>query len=199
MKILIATPVYNNQLDSRMVSSVLKVITECAKRNVSLDWDRPCSPILSYNRNVSAQRAIDEDFDWLLFWDADTTVDDPAFAFKAIELGYYLNAGVIGFPCRLKVPEKRWNFCIEGNKNYEDELPGNQFLVHVIGTGLMLINVKVLKVLPPPWFHIQDTYHDKPGFYPEDWTFCELAHKHEIKVIADPRFHVEHWGTYSYG
>ena len=203
MKLLISTPCYNNQLDSRMVASVVNVIKEFFLRKESLNWDRPSSPLIAYNRNVSAYTAIKEDYDWLLFWDADISVEEPDFIFKMIDTAYKENADIVGLPVRLKtLAEKKYNCAVRKEDkyiNYAGDFPKEPFSVDVIGTGIMLIRVEMLKKLTPPWFSFTETFHmGRVGFFPEDWFFCEQVKKIEGSIIADPRFTVAHYGTYPF-
>lgn len=199
MKLLIGTPVYNNQLDSRMVGDVIDVIGEFQERKESINWDRPSSCMLAYNRNLIAFTAIQEDYDWLLFWDADISVEDKTFPFLMIETAYKYNIPVVGVPIRLKHPtEKKWNYALKmGNLyiNHEGELPVEPQRINVIGTGLMLIKVSFLKEMPQPWFHFEDTFgKDRIGFFPEDWYFCEKVKN----IFLEPRIKAIHWGTFPY-
>lgn len=200
MKILVSTPTYGNILDSRMVSSFLKLLTECKEKNISLEWDRPNSPMLAYNRNASAHKAQVDQADWLLFWDSDTVIPDPGFLLGMIDTAYKNGADVVGLPCRLKVEDTVYNYAMKTAGKYINgkSLPKEPFFVDVIGTGVMLIRVAKLTELEHPYFTFIDTFSDKPGFFPEDWTFCEQVQKKHGLVFCDPRFEVIHYGSYGF-
>ena len=198
MKLLIATPCLNNSLDSRMVGSVLNVILEGVKRGDEVVWDRPSSAILSYNRNVSMDKAIKENFDWFLYWDADIEVSSVDFVYGMIDTSFKYQAAIVGLPVRLKGSDK-YNFAFKDEKYINGiTLPPEPALVDVIGTGVMLLDVSMVRDIPKPWFTFTDTYNDKPGFWPEDWNFCEKATQIGRKVYVDPRYETIHWGTYGY-
>lgn len=205
MKLLIGTPTYNHQLDSRMVTTVIDIIKEADKRNVALNWDRPCSCLLAYNRNLIVQRALDEEFDWLLFIDADTSADGGEFPFQMIETAFKYDTAIVGAPVMLKFPGKKaWNFCYkkpEGYKNWEGDLPKFPIEADVIGTGIMLIKVDFLKKMKPPWFRQTETYNEElkqPGFFPEDYNLCELAKEMGQKIIVDTNVKTSHHGDFTF-
>ena len=53
-----------------------------------------------------------------------------------------------------------------------------------IGTGVMLIETKVFKDLPKPWFMIR--YVEEVGeFVGEDWYLCELFERYGVPVYVD--------------
>ena len=53
-----------------------------------------------------------------------------------------------------------------------------------VGTGIMLIDLEVLKDIPKPWFGV--TYlPEKDEFVGEDWFFCEVLEKHGVKIYID--------------
>jgi hypothetical protein len=53
-----------------------------------------------------------------------------------------------------------------------------------IGTGVMLVDLGILKSIPKPWFMLK--YDDKlEEFTGEDWYFCELLEKHGHKLWID--------------
>lgn len=202
MRILISTPCYNQSLDSRMVGSLLDSLHAVAEKKDSVDWDRPSSPLLAYNRNVSAQKALKENFDWLLYWDADTTASPADFIYKLIDTGFRKDASIIGAPCRLKtLDEKKWNCAIKHEckfVNFTGELPSLPFEVDVIGTGLMLVKVSSLNGLAKPLFTITDTWdeqNDRVGFWPEDWGFCEKMKANGGIIIAEPSIQTTHYGA----
>lgn len=140
-----------------------------------------------------------EHYDWLLFWDGDISVEEPDFIEKMAELGHKTTANVIGLPCVLKGEPKTYNFANKKGDIYKNftELPKNPMAIDVIGTGMMLIWVNQFRKMMPPYFSFMDTYKDEPGFFPEDWRFCEHVAPY-TQILADPRFTVKHWGLIAY-
>lgn len=196
MKVLISTPAYQHQVNNEMVDSLLRTVQYMRDHNHAVNWHSPTSSVLTYNRNMSVDLAIKDHYDWLLFWDGDVSVKEPEFIEKMAELGHKTTADIIGLPVVLKGEPKTYNCAsmFDGSYINHQTVPANPWNVDVIGTGVMLIWVNLFKKMQLPAFHFVDTYaHGKSGFFPEDWTFCEDAMPY-TKVIADPRFTVEHWG-----
>ncbi len=68
-----------------------------------------------------------------------------------------------------------------------------------IGCGIMLIDLKVFRKLPKPWFmNRYDERHDQ--IVGEDWYFCELLEKVGTKIYIDHDLSKEigHIGPYTY-
>lgn len=165
--------------------------------NHAVNWHSPSSSMLAFNRNLSVERAIKEEYDWLLFWDADIAVDEPFFIEKMIDTAYKYGAPVVGLPVVLKGDPKTYNYTLDGTHN-ENETHDKSVVVRNIGTGVMLIRTDVFKILNPPYFSFTDTYTDQPGVWPEDWGFCDQIGKLDKKIIMDPRFTVHHYGLKDY-
>lgn len=195
MKILISTPAYKNNIHARMAHSLVRATVALRKANIAFNWDIPSSSILSYNRNKSAHHAIQDENDWLLFWDADIAVKDSDFIKEMIDEAHRHDAAVAGLPVCLKGTPKTYNFANKFTNGYEnsDKMPTLTNEVDAIGCGVMLINVPFLKKLSPPWFSFTDTFHEQPGFFPEDWGFCEKVKEAGGKVIVVP-FSTIHYG-----
>ena len=187
MKIFIATPCYNSQVHAEMVQSLLQI------QNVHFDWYTTSSSILSFNRNKSVKKFLESGYEWLMFWDADISIDSTYgfYIQDMINFAYKKECKIVGIPCRLKVKEEVYNCQIE--KENITELPIEPFKVRVIGTGIMLIHCSVFETLEAPWFQFVDT---KEGFYPEDWNFCEKCAT--ITPIYAYPLPVKHFGLTSY-
>lgn len=200
MKVLISTPSYQHQVNNEMVQSLLRTIQYMREHNHSVNWHSPTSSQLAFNRNIAVDIAIREHYDWLLFWDADISVKEPDFLEKMAELGHKTTADIIGLPVVLKGEPRTYNCARSspsgGYINY-DCLPAQAWQVDVIGTGVMLIWVNALKTVVPPYFTFTDTHNEVTGagVFPEDWGLCErMIAEHGTKIMADPQFHVYHWG-----
>lgn len=68
-----------------------------------------------------------------------------------------------------------------------------------VGTGVMLINMKVFDKVPSPWFDItwNETLKDYTG---EDWNFCAKVQNAGIPIHIDHMLsqHIGHIGSYTY-
>lgn len=68
-----------------------------------------------------------------------------------------------------------------------------------VGTGVMLINMKVFDKVPSPWFDI--TWNpDLQDYTGEDWNFCAKAQAAGIPIHVDHMLslHIGHIGSYTY-
>lgn len=200
-RILISTPVYNYQTHARMVGSLIGVLRNTPGHDIG--WNYTVSSALAWARNVSADMAIKDNFDWLFYWDADISIDQVNFLSEIIKLADEKQAVAVGIPYAMKgFPIE---YAVRGDKRYGAEgtpdtipLPSEPFEVQQVGTGTMLIRVEALKKITPPWFTFIDKYeNNEPSFWPEDYNFCDELKKHG-KIYADPRFKTMHWGQFAY-
>jgi hypothetical protein len=68
-----------------------------------------------------------------------------------------------------------------------------------IGCGVMMIDLRIMKDLPKPWFQVM--YDEATGTYRgEDWYFCEQLEKAGIPIFIDHDLskHIGHVGDYEY-
>lgn len=201
-KILIATPVYNYGTHARMVGSLIGCLKNTP--NHSIGWNYTVSSALAWARNISANMAIKDEYDWLFFWDADISIDQLDFLGKMIDFAEENQAVAVGIPYAMKgfpieyaVRSEGIRYGAEGTPDTQT-LPKEPFEASQLGTGTLLIRVEALKKLTPPWFTFIDKYENgEPTFWPEDYNFCDELRKHG-KVYADPRFRTMHWGQFAY-
>lgn len=68
-----------------------------------------------------------------------------------------------------------------------------------LGCGVLLINLKDLAKVPPPWFGMP-WLPELKAFLGEDVFFCRKAQKHGLKCYVDQDLskEVEHWGDIAY-
>lgn len=92
----------------------------------------------------------------------------------------------------------------EGHKRYgrpQYVIPDEQGLVETwrIGTGIMLIDLKVFEGLEKPWFNVtwQQEYQDFEG---EDWCFAKLMERKGVPIYWDNAlsWEIGHWGPVCY-
>ena len=201
MKLLISTPLYKHQMDSRQVGSVMEAMRTLTDWQVS--WDRPCDLSIAHNRNVSASFAVRGNFDFVLYWDSDIIVQPSGFI---LQMEAFMRkkgtAMVMGLPVRLKTKEINWNFILEGEKkNFQgDKLPYDPIPVCEIGAGVLLVDVDVFRKVGVPWF---STICRSNGFYDmqvehEDKNFCEKLSIAKIPLYLYPQVQTTHWGDYAY-
>ena len=156
------------------------------------------SSLLPKSRTDIVKKAIEEGADYLLFLDSDQTFPPDVF-------NQLLARGkeVIGCNIALKTLPSAPTV-----RSYKEGDPFGQFVysngktgverVWRMGFGVMLIDMKIFKEVPEPWFIVgwsQDT-----GAVGEDWYFCEQLEKAgiELWVDHDASLKVGHLGGYVY-
>lgn len=68
-----------------------------------------------------------------------------------------------------------------------------------VGSGIMLIDLSIMKAIPKPWFELR--YSDKhQQFVGEDWYFCKKVEDagNDIYIDHDLSRHVSHVGNFQY-
>lgn len=201
-KVLISTPVYNYGTHARMVGSLIGALRNNPGHSIA--WNYTVSSALAWARNISANMAIKDGFDWLFYWDADISIDQLDFLTNMIALAEEKKAVAVGIPYAMKgfpieyaVRGNETRYGAEGTPNTQT-LPTEPFQVNQMGTGTLLIRVDALKKLTPPWFTFIDKYEDgEPTFWPEDYNFCDELRKRG-EIWADPRYKTMHWGQFAY-
>lgn len=141
--------------------------------------------ILHRNREIIAQTAVDKGCTHLLFLDT-----DMSFEKDAVVRLLKRNKDVIG---------ANYNKRKLGEGGTAEGLQGNRGLVRCdsVATGFMLINLKVFKNLPHPWFFWES---DTQGnvVTGEDYWFCRLARANDYKIWCDLSIPLKHIGDYAY-
>jgi len=144
-------------------------------------------------RNTFVQTALDNDFDYLFFMDTDMTFPPGTLAMMIRHMadikedkppilgGVYCNRG----------SDFRWHVYewVEGTEGWKSmRFPLNNGLVKVdaIGTGCMLIDMNVFKVIEWPWFEYEYTmFEGKRERKSEDMVFCKKCMDAGIPMYAD--------------
>jgi len=146
---------------------------------------------LDQSREEIAKQAIDEDYDYLFFIDA-----DMIFRPDILEKLFYRHKGIIGAiysyrcgkehgPCIYEYDKKTGAF-----NNYQ-HWPVRKGVVKVggIGTGLLLMKISVLKKIPVPRFaYLECITPDAKGNrrrLGEDLSFCIRCRENKINIYAD--------------
>lgn len=146
-------------------------------------------------RNLGVERAIAAGADLLLFQDTDVfmpvtkpnQVRSPACSALEALLGTLnnnLDAAAVGAACCIR----------NGNRmNCEPARPGEVY-PGIVGTGLMLIDLRKIADIPRPWFRHYDTQDGLGVECGEDVYFCRLLQKHGHMVIVDYSIETGHAG-----
>jgi len=77
------------------------------------------------------------------------------------------------------------------------ELPKQLFQCYAVGTGCMLIDIKVFEKIEKPWFFFS-SFPDGSLDYGEDVWFCDQVQKAGLSVWCDPTIEIKHVGEYGF-
>ena len=202
-KVLIGTPSYDGKVDVWYANSLVNTI------RMSYEKDTVIVPIyMAYDslvqraRNDLVKLAIEEDFDDLIFIDADQEWD-PAWVFKLLDSDKDVVAGTVV----KKSDEVSFNVKAlkDGMKTEEDGL----IEVDCVGTGFMRISKSALKQV---WDvsteyknegktcrMVFDIKIENGDLVSEDNVFCRKWHNLGGKVYIDPNMTCNHIGVKKYG
>ena len=196
MRILIATPCYQQQINSMMVASLINCILFLEKQGHKVSWYTTSLPALAANRNLCVDVAVEGGFDYLFFWDSDVQIEESDFIPKMIQDMEEYKADVVVLPYRIKEMTVKYALGLDGGA--VTKLPPNPFEVTWGATGTMLIKVSLFKQLTHPYFTFIDRRENgKAAFWPEDFYFCDKARKF-TRIMADPSFSIYHYGQYGF-
>jgi GT2 family glycosyltransferase len=196
-KIYIAIPTYDKKVDIEIMQMFAQLLGRYPQHDFALDFIQ--SSLISYARNFLATRFMENDFEWLYFWDADLVIRNPKFIEYLLETAEKLDAKVVGGAYMLKSPYGKYaqgnrdKKSLHGIKNFIKGELKEPMLVDALCTGTMLIHRSVLEKMKEPYFTVTDI--DNGNFIPEDYNFCAHAKKLGFKVALDPRFNTYHFGT----
>jgi hypothetical protein len=164
-------------------------------------------PSISVARNALVEQAISINADYILFVDTDIVMESPTDPNSALNQLFqvinksvdtsspnYKDARIVSglyrakqktgysYAMWLKIQEKGFTPIVKWN--------GNWLNVDVVGMGFCLIDLKVFKAIPKPWFVWND-----PGGISEDFYFNLLAKQHgfDTRVFTDVK--LSHLGT----
>lgn len=134
-------------------------------------------------RNHALRMAIDSKMDLLLMQDADVFADN---GLAELVFSWRGNAkpAVLGAPVPLRGKDA---------VNCLPYLPGEVF-DGVVGAGLLLIDVKQLANIQPPWFTVRYTEDGTGIDCGEDIGFCRLVRDAGLRVLIDARIKTGHVG-----
>ena len=164
-------------------------------------------PSISVARNTLVEQALNINADYLLFLDSDIVMESPSDPNVALSQLYqimnkstnkddkdYKSGRMISGLYRAK---QKTGFSFAAWIKYQDKgftpltkWQGNLLNVDVVGMGFCLIDMKVFKEVPGPWF-----VWNLPNGISEDFYFCILAKKYgyDTKVFSDVK--LSHLGT----
>lgn len=144
--------------------------------------------ILHWNRESIVMGAIKDKCTHLLFIDTDMSFDgivlDRLLSHKKDIVGVHYNQKK--FPLRTTLIPKK-------------EINDSEVLIECdsVGTGLVLIDLKVFEKMSHPWF-FWEANEDGSVKTGEDYWFCRKARELGYSVWADLSLQVKHWHEFAY-
>jgi len=150
---------------------------------------------IAENRNYITANALKAGCDFIF-----TVDDDMIFPPDTLERLLVHKKDIVGVPYhpRLEVGKETYK---DLDKTHIITLKGEGkkelFECEAIGTGIMLINTKILYDIKQPFFAFES---HETGFtiQGEDWYFCKKAREAGYKVWCDPKIKVGHLGVKIY-
>jgi len=161
-------------------------------------------PVLDFNRNFVCKMALEHEATHVCFIDTDMT-----FPADTINRLLELKKPVVGVASRKKKLPLQYTVEVdeptgESRPIADDELPKELFnrigdYPILVGTGIMLIDLAINKIITKPWFKFETFWNDKDiGYTGEDIYFCRKVWKAGLEVWCDPTIPVKHIGPYEY-
>ena len=146
-------------------------------------------------RNTMACAALRQNFDYVFFMDTDQ-VFPPKALFNLLCHSLEIESEVpiiVGGVYTSRAGHHRWHLYKGkvGDKWQSVKFPINtgRYEVDVIGTGCMLIDTNVFKLIEFPWFHYKYLNFDEKELtydrMSEDFVFCEKVKEANIPIYAD--------------
>lgn len=146
---------------------------------------------ISENRNYIAAQAIKNECTHLLFID-----DDMVFPPDTLERLLADNKEIVGVVAHSRMESENTTVILEdGHILKNDAIPKELFKCQHIGTGVMLIDLRVFQKIQRPWF---DTKAHETGWtmMGEDAWFCKRARNAGYEIWCDPLLSIGHIGDY---
>lgn len=154
------------------------------------------SSLLPKSRQELLSDAIGAGCDYALFIDTDQTFPSNLLYGllrhnKAVVACNIVTKSIPASPTA-RGPNAKW---LGGDVIFTDPSSKGLQKVWRIGTGVMLVDLEILKKIPKPWFSVvwDERINDFNG---EDWFFCEVLEKHGIELFIDHDLskHIGHMG-----
>lgn len=156
--------------------------------------------ILSRSRQRLVEQAQSADVSHILFLDSDMIFPEWTLH-RMLDVEQMIVAANCATKQLPSTPTARYYdpMTVAGRQVYTMHLDKPVEEVWRVGTGVMLINMKVFDKVPSPWFDItwNETLKDYTG---EDWNFCAKVQNAGIPIHVDHVLsqHIGHIGSYTY-
>ena len=157
---------------------------------------------IAENRNYCVVQAQRNDSDYLLFVDDDMTFPDHTLIslleHKKEIVGVNSYSRCLPPSSTVGLMDEKGNYKHPDKyPDFEMKIPNELFKAYFVGTGIMLIDMKVFEKIEKPYFAFT-TYENGQVKNGEDGTFCDKARKAGTDVWCDPNIDIGHIGEYVY-
>lgn len=154
------------------------------------------------NRNYCVVQAKKNNSDYLLFVDDDMTFPDDTLdrliSHKKEIIGVASNSRILPLSTTVGLMDEEGNYMHpDKNPTWKMKLPEELFKAYFVGTGVMLIDMKVFEKLSKPYFTFTSN-EDGKVIKGEDGYFCEEAKKAGYEIWCDPTISIGHIGDFIY-
>lgn len=201
MKILIATPTYENIMPDTYAGVSRVVKKTFFETGCWPDWQFIRGYDVAAARNRIAQKAVDGGYDYVMMIDNDIIVPDDALVNmlshgEDVVLGYYVHRSYTGG--RIEAT----SVCKLGETSFTKQYTRQELQmlreagcfkeqIHGGGMGCALIRTNVFDRISWPWFRWY-IYEDRHGTLSEDLYFCVKCGNKNIPIYTDTRVHCKH-------
>jgi hypothetical protein len=158
--------------------------------NISFQTGMP----FDHARNTLCQRALADNYKWLMFIDDDVIMPPDTFARLSshkhdIVSGLYYRRSLPIAPVLLRDTSPMPTYIT-------DLIAPNVNEIDMCGTGCLLINTRVLRNVPRPWFEWKVDRDDLPPNErcSEDYSFCRKVRQYGFKIYVDTSVQCKHIG-----
>ena len=169
-------------------------------RSVSMRVSNIKGSILSRQRHMLVQEAEKWGADYILFIDSDQKFPPNLFHRLYSHRKWVIGANVATRIFPSKPTARKRSDTLVGDPVYTTPHSPELEKVWMLGTGVLLVDMKVFKKIPPPWFEITwvPELNDYRG---EDWTFMMKLEEAGIARWVDHHLSVGigHIGQFVYG
>jgi hypothetical protein len=198
LKILIATPIYNNNIHPAFMESVIGLIAHgLLSGQYVAEWKHRAGVGVGAARRDLARVALGAEADYIFWHD-----DDMVMPFDTISKLLAHQKDIVGglyFHRRGNI-RTSMIYNMDKNGNYNGEIFGKDRALptgivecDATGTGALLMKCSVFDGLPQPWFYVVDGI-TAPEMTEDIWFFDRLKMKHgdQYKIWVDCDVQVVH-------
>ena len=200
MKITLAVCT-NRQIRPKTVQSLLELVNHNKDHELHI---LICEHgyTIAENRNYAAVQAQMAKSDYLFFCDDDMTFPpdtlDRLLSHKKEIVGVASNSRMLPLAPTVGLMDEEGKYVKwDTLPKWKQKLPEQLFEAYTVGTGIMLIDMKVFDEIDQPWFHFKVMKNGRIHTG-EDAFFCGQAKAKGYKIWCDPTIKVGHLGEYEF-